>query len=89
LWNRFCIIHLSGVCGGRAVPLLWKVLKHKSSSVTFNEYKLMLKLAQKILSNYPDVMLLADRGFANHQLILDSKSGAFQLEESKVRDRKA
>jgi len=29
----------------------------------------MLKLAQKLLSNYSDVMLLADRGFANHQLI--------------------
>lgn len=69
LWNRFCIIHLSVVCGGRAVPFLWKVLKHKSSTVAFTEYKLMLKLAQKLLLNYPDVMLLADRGFANHQLI--------------------
>ena len=26
LWNRFCIIHVSIVCGGRAVPFLWKVL---------------------------------------------------------------
>ncbi len=33
LWNRFCIIHLSVVCCGRAVPFLWKVLEHKSSSV--------------------------------------------------------
>ena len=69
LWNRFCIIHLSVVCGGRAVPFLWKVWKHKSSTVAFTEYKLMLKLAQKLLSNYSYVMLLADRGFANHQLI--------------------
>lgn len=69
LWNRFCIIHLSIVCGGRAVPFLWKVLEHKSSTVAFTEYKLMLKLAQKLLSNYSNVMLLADRGFANHQLI--------------------
>jgi hypothetical protein len=64
-----CIIHISVICGGRAIPLLWKVLKHKSSTVAFAEYKLMLKLGQKLLSNYPDVMLLADRGFANHQLI--------------------
>lgn len=69
LWNRFCIIHLSVVCGGRAVPFFWKVLAHKSSTVAFAEYKLMLRLAQKLLSNYPDIMLLADRGFANHQLV--------------------
>jgi hypothetical protein len=69
LWNRFCIIHLSVVCGGRAIPFLWKVLAHKSSTVAFSEYKLILRLAQRLLSNYPDIMLLADRGFANHQLI--------------------
>ena len=25
LWNRYCMIHLSVVCWGRAVPLLWRV----------------------------------------------------------------
>lgn len=69
LWNRFCIIHLSIVCGGRAVPFLWKVLEHKSSTVAFVEYKLMLRLAAKLLSSYPNIMLLADRGFANHELV--------------------
>ena len=69
LWNRFCIIHISIVCGGRAVPFLWKVLAHKSSTVAFAEYKLMLKLSHRLLSNYPDIMLLADRGFANHELM--------------------
>jgi hypothetical protein len=69
LWNRFCIIHLSIVCGGRAVPFLWKVLEHKSSTVAFKEYKLMLRLGQRLLSSYSDVMLLADRGFSNHELI--------------------
>lgn len=69
LWNRFCIIHLSIVCGGRAVPFLWKVLEHKSSTVAFVEYKLILRLAEKLLSSYSDIMLLADRGFANHELV--------------------
>ncbi len=69
LWNRFCIIHLSIVGGGRAVPFLWKVLEHKSSTVAFVEYKLMLRLAEKLLSSYSDIMLLADRGFANHELV--------------------
>lgn len=25
LWNRYCMLHLSVVCCGRAVPLLWRV----------------------------------------------------------------
>lgn len=33
LWNRFCMIHLSVVCCGRAVPLLWRVLEHDSATV--------------------------------------------------------
>jgi len=69
LWNRYCMIHLSVICGGRAIPLLWKVMEHKSSTVAFKEYKLMLRLSHQLLSKYPDVMLLADRGFANHQLM--------------------
>ena len=69
LWNRYCMIHLSLICGGRAVPFLWKVIEHKSSTVAFQEYKLMLRLSHRLLLKHPDVMLLADRGFANHQLI--------------------
>jgi hypothetical protein len=69
LWNQFCLIHLAIICGGRAIPFLWKVMKHKSSTVGFKEYKPMLKLAHHLLSQYSDVMLLADRGFANHELM--------------------
>ena len=69
LWNRYCRIHLSVICGGRAIPFLWKVMEHKSSTVAFKEYRTMLKLSRRLLRKYPDVMLLADRGFANHQLI--------------------
>ena len=68
LWNQYCMIHLS-IVGGRAIPFLWKVIEHKSSTVAFKEYKLMLRLAHRLLSKYSNVMLLADRGFANHQLI--------------------
>lgn len=69
LWNRYCVIHLSVVCCGRAVPLLWKVLEHQSSTVAFDKYKIILRLAERLLSKYPDIMLLADRGFANGELI--------------------
>ena len=69
LWNRYCMIHLSVICGGRAIPFLWKVMEHKSSTVAFKEYKTMLKFSRRLLRKYPDEMLLADRGFANHQLM--------------------
>ena len=29
----------------------------------------MLKLAQRLLYDYPDILLLAARGFANHELM--------------------
>lgn len=69
LWNQFCMIHISIICGGRAIPFVWKVMEHKSSTVGFKEYKPMLRLAHRLLSQHSDVMLLADRGFANHELM--------------------
>jgi hypothetical protein len=32
LWNKYCMIHLSIVCCGRAIRLLWDVLKHESAT---------------------------------------------------------
>jgi hypothetical protein len=34
LWNRFCVVVLSVVCHGRAIPLLWQTLEHPSASVS-------------------------------------------------------
>ena len=69
LWNQYCMIHLSVVCCGRAVPLLWRVLEHGSATVAFEEYRPLLRRARWLLRPYPDLMLLADRGFANHDLM--------------------
>jgi len=69
LRDRYCMIHLSVVCCGRAVPLLWRVLEHSSATVAFNEYRGMLRQARWLLRHHQDVMLLADRGFANHELM--------------------
>lgn len=63
------MIHLSVVCCGRAVPLLWRVLEHGSATVAFKEYKPLLRKARWLLRHHGDVMLLADRGFANHDLM--------------------
>ncbi|NEP20395.1 MAG: transposase [Leptolyngbya sp. SIO4C1] len=69
LWNRYCMIHLSVVCCGRAVPLLWRVLEHRSATVAFSQYQPLLRRARWLLRAHPDLMLLADRGFANHELM--------------------
>jgi Transposase DDE domain len=69
LWDKYCMIHLAVVCCGRAIPLLWKVIEHDSATVSFAEYKPMLRMAQKILSDYPDIMFLGDRAFACHELM--------------------
>ncbi len=31
LWNRYCMIHLSVICGGRAIPLIWKVIDYNAT----------------------------------------------------------
>ena len=69
LWDRYCMKHKSVVCCGRAVPLLWRVLEHNSATVAFDEYKGLLRQARWLLRHHPDVMLLADRGFANHDMV--------------------
>jgi Transposase DDE domain len=69
LWNKYCMIHLSVVCCGRAVPLLWHVLEHQSATVAFSEYQQLLRQARWLLRKHPDVMLLADRAFASHELM--------------------
>ncbi|MBD2077062.1 hypothetical protein H6F86_24880 [Phormidium sp. FACHB-592] len=48
LWNRFCMIHLSVVCCGRAVPLLWRVLEHNSVTVAFKALLLRFALTQRV-----------------------------------------
>jgi len=73
--------HKSVVCCGRAVPLLWRVLAHGSATVAFKEYQPLLRKARWLLRQHPDVMLLADRGFANHEVdgVVTSQSVALLL----------
>lgn len=71
LWGEYCIIRISIVYRGRAVPLVWKVLKHGSSSVAFTAYRDLLDAASRLLPLYFDgsVVFLADRGFADTELM--------------------
>jgi len=49
--------------------IVWRVLEHGSATVAFKEYQPLLRKARWLLRHHHDVMLLADRGFANHDLM--------------------
>lgn len=69
LWNQYCMIHLSIICGGRAIPFLWQVEEHQSATISFAVYRGLLRKASWLLRHHDDVMLLADRGFAHQELL--------------------
>ena len=69
LWNTYCLIHLSVIYRGRAVPLVWRVLEHGSAAVSFETYQDLLEEAKRRLPFACQVVLLADRGCADTQLM--------------------
>jgi hypothetical protein len=73
LWGKFCLVRIAVVYRGRAVPLVWKVLKHSSSSVAYEVYKALLFKAAELLPLGCRVVFLADRGFADIDLMTDLK----------------
>jgi len=69
LWNTYCLIRLSLIYRGRAVPLGWRVIEHGSAAVAFETYKALLEEVQSHLPLACQVVFLADRGFADTQLM--------------------
>ena len=69
LWDTYCLIRLSVIYRGRAVPLVWCVLQHGSAQVSFAAYKELLEQAALLLPRRCKVVLLADRGFADTDLM--------------------
>ena len=70
LWKTYCIVRLSLVYRGRAVPLVWKVLEHSSSSIAYEAYQALLDQAAQLLFPFHcRVIFLADRGFADTNLM--------------------
>ena len=71
LWGKYCIIRVSIVYRGRAIPLIWQVIEHGSSSVALSEYKPLLAQAANLLPLHGigKIVLLADRGFADSALM--------------------
>jgi len=69
LWNTYCLIRLSVIYRGRAVPLVWCVLHHGSAQVAFKVYQDLLERATLLLPRRCTVIFLADRGFADTELM--------------------
>lgn len=69
LWDEYCLIRLSVQYRGRAIPLVWRVIRHGSSSVRFQVYQTMLKRASRLVPAGVSVCFLADRGFADTTLM--------------------
>lgn len=69
LWDRFCLIEVCFVWGGRSFTLGQKVLEHGSATVGFEHYQPVLECAQGILPPEVQVTLLADRGFEHSELM--------------------
>jgi hypothetical protein len=69
LWNTYCLIRLSVIYRGRAVPLVWQVIKHASSTVGLAQYRDLLHRAQRLLPPQAEVVFLADRGFVDTALM--------------------
>ena len=69
LWNQYCIIRVSVVHRGRAVPVGWRVIQHNSSSVAFHHYRDLLRRISRLMPEGVKVVLLADRGFVDTQLM--------------------
>ena len=69
LGNTYCIVRLSVIYRGRAIPLVWCVLAHGSATVAYEVYKELLDRAAVLLPRTCQVVFLADRGFADTQLL--------------------
>lgn len=69
LWNRYCVIRISLIYRGRAVPVVWEILEHGSSSVAYATYKALLDALPPLLPLGVRVVFLADRGFADTALM--------------------
>lgn len=60
LWDEFCLIRLSIQYRGRAIPLIWQVLRHSSSSVRSEVCQRMLNQAARVVPAGVSVRFLAD-----------------------------
>jgi hypothetical protein len=71
VWITYCLIRISIIYRGRAIPLVWKAIEHQSSTIAFETYRDLLDAARCRLpyAFAGSVVFLADRGFADTALM--------------------
>jgi Transposase DDE domain len=67
--SPFVLIRASLVYRGRAIPLAWRALRHRSTQVSFEAYQPVLDQVHAIVPPGLVITLLADRGFVHEQLL--------------------
>ena len=68
-WDEYCLVRLAVVHRVLALPIVWRVVEHRSASVAFSDYREMLYQAVGRLPKSVKVVLLADRGFIHTELM--------------------
>ena len=68
LWNKYCMTHLSIICGGRAIPFLWLVTEHNPSFVTLG-----LTFVKAFLESLFPLRLVNCQGFGDRQSLKANK----------------
>lgn len=81
LWNEYCLIRLVVVHRGRGLTLAWRVIKHGSSSVAYVDYQRLLEEAAERVPSGVKVVVLADRGFVQTELMeaIDSRGWGYRI----------
>jgi len=69
LWGHICWIRVSIAYRGRALPLAWRLMPHRSARVGFRDYRLVLERAAQVVPKHLQVCFLADRGFSDMALV--------------------
>ena len=69
LWDRFCLIEICLIWGGRSITLAQVIIEHGSATVGFEHYRPVLEQVLSLLPPQSKVTLLADRGFEHGELI--------------------
>lgn len=69
LWGRFTVVCLSLVYRGRALPVGWVVCASGSATVALARYQRLLAQVAECIPATSKVILLADRGFMDVQLM--------------------
>lgn len=65
----FVLIRASLIYRGRAIPLAWRAMRHKSTQVAFEAYLPVLNQVHAIVPTGQVITLLADCGFVHAQLL--------------------